>query len=88
MNEAAVMIAHMTDQSLTDPQWKLRRLIICLHDATTRYKMFKGWKDDAEAAAHFENRNQLRADIESVDELIVFRKNAVRSCSPDKRSIY
>jgi hypothetical protein len=75
MIEAAVMIAYMTDQSLTDPQWKLRRLIICLHDATTRYKMFKGWKDDAEAAAHFENRKQLRADIESVD--VWLRNNAV-----------
>jgi hypothetical protein len=78
MIEAAVMIAYMTDQSLTDPQWKLRRLIICLHDATTRYKMFKGWKDDAEAAAHFENRKQLRADIESVDKF--------KSLPEDRRS--
>jgi hypothetical protein len=42
MIEATAIIAYMTDQSMTDSDWKLKRLIICLHDATTRYKMFKG----------------------------------------------
>ena len=77
MIEAAAMIAYMTEQSLSDAEWKLRRLVICLHDATTRYKMFKGWKNDTEAAGHRANMLELRAEIQSSD---AFKKYIFTDC--------
>jgi len=67
MIEAAAMIAYMADQSLTDPEWELRKLIIWLYDATTRYKMFKGWKSDAEAAEFRKKMDEIRSQLEAMD---------------------
>ena len=68
MIEATAMIAYMADQSLTDSDWKLRRLVIHLHDATTRHKMFKGWNSLTESNAYREEIVRLRSEIETVPE--------------------
>ncbi len=68
MIEATAMIAYMTEPSMTDSDWKFKRLVICLHDATTRYKMFKGWKNLTESDGHRNNMDQLKAEIQSTVE--------------------
>lgn len=61
--EAAVLFGYMTEQGPSEEEWDLRWSVLLLHDATTRYKMFKSWKATDEAAVHKKRMSELRLEV-------------------------
>jgi Family of unknown function (DUF5677) len=77
MMEAAAMLAYISDETLTDEQWNLRKQVLWLHDATTRYKMFSNWKNE-------EQTKGLRQSMEEIKTRIsVFAE--FQSLTPDRQ---
>jgi len=68
MAEAAAMVAYLTDPALTPEQWELRKHVLWLHDATTRYKMFSKLEKDEQATAFRADMQDLRTRIEAFPE--------------------
>lgn len=66
MVETAIMLAYVSDESATEDDWRLRRTLLCLHDCTTRYKMFKGWKDRDQIKSLKGQMEELRGTMEGL----------------------
>ncbi len=66
MVETAIMLAYVSDDGATEDDWCLRRTLLCLHDCTTRYKMFKGWKDGDQAKGLRGQIKELRGMMEGL----------------------
>ncbi|CAO4182684.1 DUF5677 domain-containing protein [Methylorubrum populi] len=65
MFEASIMFSYLAQRDISDEQWRLRQNVIWLRDATSRYKMFKGWKAEKEASGFKEHMLDLRTKISS-----------------------
>jgi hypothetical protein len=63
MIEAAVMFGYLSEDGISEDEWRLRKLVLWNHDATTRYKMFVGWKNEEQAKGFKKHMNDLRARI-------------------------
>lgn len=50
--ESALMALYISEPSLSDDEWNLRKSVIDLHDATNRYRMFKPMKGVAVSSNH------------------------------------
>jgi hypothetical protein len=63
MIEATVMFSYLSESGMSEEEWELRKLVLWNHDATTRYRMFKGLKDDDQAKQFKKQINDLRSSI-------------------------
>ncbi len=68
MAESAAMVAYLIDPALTLEQWELRKHVLWLHDATTRYKMFSKLENEEQATAARPQMQDLRTRIEAFPE--------------------
>lgn len=68
MAESAAMVAYLVDPALTLDQWELRKHVLWLHDATTRYKMFSKLENEEQATAFRADMQDLRTRIEAFAE--------------------
>ena len=68
MAESAAMVAYLADPTLTSEQWELRKHVLWLHDATTRYKMFSKLENEVQATAFRADMQGLRTRIEAFPE--------------------
>ena len=68
MAESAAMVAYLVDPTLTAEQWDLRKHVLWLHDATTRYKMFSKLDNEEQATAFRADMQDLRTRIEAFPE--------------------
>jgi hypothetical protein len=66
--EAAAMLAYLSDGTLTEEQWGLRKQVLWLHDATTRYKMFSNWKSEEQAKGFRQHMEEIRSRINTYIE--------------------
>lgn len=63
MIEATVMFSYLSESGVSEDEWGLRKLVLWNHDATTRYKMFKGLKQHDQANQFKEQINDFRSKI-------------------------
>jgi hypothetical protein len=63
MIEATVMFSYLSEIGISEDEWKLRKLVLWNHDATTRYRMFIGLKKDDQAKQFKKEINDLRSQI-------------------------
>lgn len=71
MLEICVMLGYISERNIEKGEWELRRDILWLHDAITRYKMFKFWGDRESAAGSKAHIPEIRKRISSH---AIFRK--------------
>jgi hypothetical protein len=60
--EATLMMHYLTEEGISVREWDLRRTVLYLHDATTRYRMFKDTKKE-DAAGFKLQIAKLRREI-------------------------
>ena len=60
MVEACVMFLYISDLDISDEEWLVRRLVLDLHDATTRYRMAKDIGENADAENNKANAAKLK----------------------------
>jgi hypothetical protein len=63
MIEATAMFSYLSESGVSEEEWNLRKLVLWNHDATTRYRVFKGLKDELQAERFKKQMKDLRSSI-------------------------
>jgi hypothetical protein len=61
--EATIMLSYLTEPGISESTARLRRIVLNLHDCTTRHRMFKAWRNTPGMNARH-NLKGFKADID------------------------
>jgi hypothetical protein len=87
MIEATVMFSYLSESGVSEDEWGLRKLVLWNHDATTRYRMFKGLKQH-DQANQFKRSTIFDQKLDSTLFLVNLIMIAEKRSTREQRSIY
>jgi hypothetical protein len=73
---------------VSEDEWELRKIVLWNHDATTRYRMFKGLKNDDQAKQFKKQINDLRSQTGQNAIFCQLDQGSPRKDQFGKRGVY
>ena len=78
--EHSIMLHYLTEERLTSQEVDLRLNLLELHDASARYRLFKGLTLHEEAQNHKENMDRIKSNLRKNDIFRTFDQEKNQNC--------